>query len=148
MEHSISTWYLTVNSNQTAETLDPQYFKTKVHELLGTNVLDYITYLKGSRKDIIKVLEWSKPEIGTVRQYIHAHILIQIHHKAKIHLDYKKIRADLEAAGLAKSGTAYLYVVPITDNLGNVLNYMRQREGLDMTFPEGEAVYAAKNKNK
>lgn len=95
------------------------------------NIEDYIVFVSGEP-------EWSKiesikatvsPEIGPKRKMVHGHALVIIIHRAKIRLNYQKIKEDLIDMGAVPASGFHFYSKLIKDNLQNVEDYINKHRG-------------------
>jgi hypothetical protein len=127
-----SNFFLTINTNQQYKENDPNLqndiavFEECIKNILS-NINEYVNISEGiwddehiNDVDIDYVIE-----LGTIKRHIHAHIMIKIKHRAKLMLDYKKIKSKV----LQTLGLKNIYVnnkLMKKDSSTNVLDYINK----------------------
>jgi len=92
----VSRWFITINTNKTS--LDEVKRLRDAYEAMFNNIRRFFKFLEGSPQDIISSVDDPVIGIGNVYGRVHIHSLITVNHKAKIHLDYDKVREYFKRA--------------------------------------------------
>ena len=95
----VSTFLLTVNTQQTSEVVDPERLR-EVMDAIHSNITAFILYRDTTRasSQFIRDIQLlgTEIEIGSSKARVHSHTLIQFHHDTKILLRADKIRTHVQ----------------------------------------------------
>jgi hypothetical protein len=99
--HKLSSFFVTINTNETNEELRPQL--ERAYEYFFEHIRDFISIIKaGATKSPMRETELEKiksidcdvaSEIGGKMHKVHLHALIKIVHRTKIHLNVNRMRS-------------------------------------------------------
>ena len=99
-----SNYFLTFNLNRSYTRDDPNLqadakkLAAAVNYITGREqLLSFIKVDPESAKSSMRVVAESAIELGERRGYLHAHVLLLIHHRAKVRVDFAAMRAELSS---------------------------------------------------
>lgn len=124
VEH-VSTFFITINTNQTEESLLPRL--KDVYSRIYSNLLEFIKWKgrNGEEPDKIDKIDGEAHcEIGPKYGFVHLHAMVSVRHRTMIQLDAQKIgrcvRDHLELGGV------HCHVQFVKDPSMSILAYMRK----------------------
>lgn len=127
-----SIFMVTINTNLRCgsrhyDSCTQEDFVNGLHEVFD-DPKPFIKYLEPGHgyERVEKIDVTVSPEIGPKKGLLHAHIIIDIHHRTKAQIDYVGLKDLLVTTGTVPASGFHFYVKLIKDNFGDAMSYIEK----------------------